>query len=538
MNKFASLISHSLKVIAFSMALSAFAATSTEKTVDKGAEQRTLNMIDFLHEYDLNPHTAAYTSEAQLMTALYEGLYSYNPITLEPVPALAESYKVSRSRKRWTFTIRKNAKFSDGSAITASSIRDSWLTLLANPNASYSSLFDCIEGAEEYRTGKGKKENVAITAKNATTLIVVLNSPAPHFQRLLCHHSFSVVSAKPNVYSGAFVLKSYEDGILELEKNAKYWDSANVALPAIHIEQSGDPDENTFAFNTGAVDWVTGNIEPKSLINTKAVSMAAEYGTQYLFFKCQNEPWNIAEFRQALLAAAPWSELRSKAVVAAETLIYPISMYPSVIGYKDTDIDEALDLMKKARKKAGIPDKKEIEITLALSEEESETRFYDALSAAWKPLGVKVVLQRTPVENYLANIKNWNADIFLYSWIGDFAEPLAFLELFRSDSKLRETNWTNSDFDSLLQKASEISDTVERYKVFASAEQLLLDEAVIMPLSHPVSFHIIDTNIVGGWYSNALDVHPFKYLYLKKPQISVQNLVLAKPDAFSRTSIR
>lgn len=524
--------SHFLKkatacVAAFLLAGIAFSADDAEKN-DRLEPQRVLNMIDFLHEYDLNPHTAAYTSEAQLMTALYEGLYSYNPVTLEPVPALAESFKVSRSRLRWTFTIRKNAKFSDGSAITAQSVRDSWLTLLENPQASYSSLLDCIEGAEDFRTGKGKKEAVGIIAKNASTLIVTLNTPAPHFQRLLCHHAFAVVPAKNGVYSGSFVLKSYENGILELTKNPKYWDSENVALPEIHIEQSGDPDENTFAINTGAADWVTGNIEPKSLINTRNVNMAAEYGTQFLFFKCQNSPWNNAEFRQALLAAVPWAELRSKAVVGAETLIYPLSMYPSVTGYKDTDVDEALDLMKKARAKAGINNKKEIELVIALSEEESENRFFDLLSAAWKPLGVKVIAQKTPVENYLANIKNWNADLFLYSWIGDFAEPLAFLELFRTESKLRETSWTNAEYDRLLSEASLISDTAERYRVFAKAEQLLLDEAVILPISHPVSFHIIDTNVVGGWYSNALDVHPFKYLYLKKPQITVQNLVFAK----------
>ena len=513
--------------IAFVFSHTAFFAEDASNS-DKLESQRVLNMVDFLHEYDLNPHTSAYTSEAQIMTALYEGLYSYNPVSLEPTPALAESFKVSRSRLRWTFTIRKNAKFSDGSAITAQSVRDSWLNLLANPAASYSSLLDCIEGAEDFRTGKGKRDAVGIYAKNANTLVVTLNTPAPHFQRLLCHHAFSVVPAKPNVYSGSFTLKSYEDGILELAKNPKYWDAASVALPGIRIEQSGDPDENTFAFNTGAADWVTGNIEPKSLINARAVSMAAEYGTQFLFFKCENEPWNNAEFRQALLAAVPWAELRSKAVVAAETLIYPLSMYPAVTGYKDTDADEALDLMKKARKKAGIPEKKEIEISIALSEEESENRFYDSLVAAWKPLGVKLTAQRTAVENYLSNIKNWNADIFLYSWIGDFAEPLAFLELFRTESKLRETKWTSSEYDRLLTEASTISDTAERYRVFAKAEQLLLDEAVIMPISHPVSFHIIDTNVVGGWYSNALDVHPFKYLYLKKPQITVQNLVFAK----------
>ena len=165
-------------------------------------------------------------------------------------------------------------------------------------------------------------------------------------------------------------------------------------------------------------------------------------------------------------------------------------------------------------------------VTDALSEEESETRFYDMLSAAWKPLGVKVTAQRTPVESYLSNIKNWKADVFLYSWIGDFAEPLAFLELFRTESKLRETTWTSKEYDALLDEASGISDTAERYKVFAKAEQLLLDEAVIMPISHPVSFHIIDTKVVGGWYSNALDIHPFKYLYFKEVKVeSAPNVI-------------
>ena len=68
-------------------------------TVDKSL-QRTFVIIAPSHEYDLNPHTANFSTEAQFLTGLYEGLYSYDPKTLDPVPALAESYKVSRNKKR------------------------------------------------------------------------------------------------------------------------------------------------------------------------------------------------------------------------------------------------------------------------------------------------------------------------------------------------------------------------------------------------------------------------------------------------------
>ena len=60
----------------------------------------------------------------------------------------------------------------------------------------------------------------------------------------------------------------------------------------------------------------------------------------------------------------------------------------------------------------------------------------------------------------------------------------------------------------------------------AKAEQIVLDDGVIIPVSHPVSGHLIDTEIIGGWKTNALDVHPLKYLYIKEtPRMKIPNLV-------------
>ena len=130
-----------------------------------------------MHEYDLNPHTASYSSESQILSSLYEGLFSYDPVTLVPKNALSVCYSISRIKKRWTFTLRKNAKFSDGSPITAQDVCDAWLDLLAEPRAPYSSMFDIIEGAGAYRSGKGKRNAVGIRALSDTTLVVELASP-------------------------------------------------------------------------------------------------------------------------------------------------------------------------------------------------------------------------------------------------------------------------------------------------------------------------------------------------------------------------
>ncbi|MBQ5878436.1 MAG: hypothetical protein IIW71_11680, partial [Treponema sp.] len=114
--------------------------------------QDNITIIASEHNYNLDPHTSSYSSEAQILTGLYEGLFSYNPITLEPQFAIVSDYKISRDKKRWTFTIRNDAKFSDGSPITAKNIKDSWLALLSEPNAPYASLFYIVNGAKEFHS--------------------------------------------------------------------------------------------------------------------------------------------------------------------------------------------------------------------------------------------------------------------------------------------------------------------------------------------------------------------------------------------------
>ena len=342
----------SLKIFSLCMAFlyasvvvqNVFASGYESEGVPNLAEQREIRLISMTHQYDLNPHTASYTSEAQVLSGLYEGLFSYDPVTLEPRNALCVSYKISRTKKRWTFTLREGACFSTGEPITASTVRDSWLALLATPNAPYSSLLDCIEGARNFRTGKGVKEDVGISVRNDKTLVVHLEEPAEHLPRILCHHAFSIVSSKPNSFSGAFTLKSYKNNTIVLAKNPKYYDAASVIIPGITITLSDDLEENSYQFNTGNADWITeGNALAVKIINSDAIHIAAEFGTYYLFFKINNAPWDNADFRTALLEAIPYDSLRKNLTMPATTLVYPLPDYPAVPGIDDYDTDDEFD---------------------------------------------------------------------------------------------------------------------------------------------------------------------------------------------------
>jgi oligopeptide transport system substrate-binding protein len=488
--------------------------------------QKEFIVLDSPHEYDFNPYSANFSNEAQLFTGLYEGLFSYDPYSLDPVPALAESYRISRDKKIWTFTLRQDGRYSNGDPITAESIRQSWLTLLApGTDAPFASLIDCISGAADYRTGKGRVKDVGIAARDAQTLTVRLDTPTEHLSRILCHHAFAAVHPSPGVYSGAFVLDRAGDTRIRLVKNPLYRDKDNVALPSIEIRLSDDRDENAYLMNTGLGNWSTSVINTDKLLDKGTLKIFGEFATEYLFFKTDRFPWNKSEFRMALLTATPWEELRSKSLVPAKTFIYPLMGYTAPQGFSETDEYEGRIILEAAKKANNMKDSDPVTLTIAVSDTEYMKDVAKLLSEAWEKIGVTVQVELTPANRYLASIESWKADLFSYIWIGDFADPMAFLELFRGSSSLNPSGWSDGNYDRLLNEAAIAGDAKKRYQILAEAEAILLDSGEVLPVSHPISLNVIDLNAIGGWYRNALDIHPLKSIYWTGKDGSLPNLV-------------
>lgn len=474
---------------------------------------------------DWRPHCAYNADEAQILSALFEGLFYYDPYNLDPVPAIAESWTVSKDGLEWRFTLRSDARFENGDPITADVMRNSWIQLLSpNLMAPYASLLDPIQGVLAYRTGRDLDTGkLGIIAKDEHTLIVKLSVRAEHLTKILCHHAFSAVHPKdlkrvmtnlnrienPPISSGAFKVSSITETTIILEKNNAYWDAASVILPSIKLIISDDADDLTARFNRGEIQWLAGAVTVARILDGKAIHITPMFATEYFFFRTTWGLGSHKEIRLALLKAVPWNEIRSSYLIPAKTLVFPITGYPELEGITGGSIEEA----KKILSDAGYTDMSVLEpLIIIIPDSAAFMTLAEILQKGWEPLGFKVSIRTIPYTEYYSSLRENDYSLGITSWIGDFADPLSFLEMFRPESSLNDSGWINEAYEKLIIDASGIKEVAGRYAKLAEAETLLLNNGIILPIAHNPSFNIINTEEIGGWYTNALDLHPFKYM--------------------------
>jgi peptide/nickel transport system substrate-binding protein/oligopeptide transport system substrate-binding protein len=478
---------------------------------------------------ELDPRKSFIASEAQLYTALYEGLFSYHPYTMEPVAAAAEKWEISEDKKTWTFQIRSGARYWNGDALRARDFRDAWISLLDPQRESpYSSLFDVIQGAREYRTGQtADPSGIGIEAVGDKTLIVRLTAPTSFFPSMLCHHSFSPVhpsmldnddwSGAAPLSNGPFYIAGdlpvgTEPESLVLTKNTQYWDSRRVNLNQITILYVEDADEASILWNSGEARWIGSVVNLETLTDRSGIVVNPMFATHYYFIRSTEAPWTDYRLRRALILALPWENLREGYYLPAKTLIYPIMGYPELEGLENTDIGEALRLLEEAGfpRGEGLP-----ELVIRLAPYAEAARIGELMALAWKEqLGVPVRIEVVPDRLYLQSLKRPGYGVGSSTWIGDFADPYTFLQIWRRDSNLNDAGLDDADYEELMEKSMS-QEGAERYATLAEAEKLLLDRGTVIPISHSPALNIIDTGELDGWYPNALDIHPFKYLTFK-----------------------
>ena len=475
-------------------------------------------------ELSLDPHHTYTSSEAQFNTAIYEGLVVYDPLTLAPRPGAAANWNISDDKKTYTFFLRGNARYWDGTRVTAYDFRDSWLKLL-NPEekAEYSFLLDSIEGAKDYRTGKtSTPEKVGIRALSDQELEIRLTSPAAHILKILCHHSF--VPIHPSLidkndwsqYSSApgngpfYIIKQTEEEIL-LRKNELYWDAKNVNLSGIRVLKSQDYEEHTRLFNEGILHWAPSGVILTEIKDTQAIVSNPLFSSSYFYFFCRKEPWSIPQVRRGLTLLLPWDQIRTEEhqFIPAATLVPEIPSYPEVTGIPAQNTDEGLQLLEEAGFPAGtgLPS-----IVIKIPGDFESRRISRIMKSAWEELlETDVVIQEFGYPDYYEELQNSEYTLGTMTWIGDFADPLTFLQLWTRDSNLNDAGYSDDTFENLVQLSME-QEGEKRYTTLSEAEEYLLSEAVVLPISHEPAWNTIDLSAIRGWYPNPLDIHPFKFI--------------------------
>ncbi len=534
------------KIVYLFISLLLFLTDSISAGEAKFPDKLVMSFPPSLIEY--NPLYTYSSTEAQLYTAIYEGLVSYDPYTLKPVPAVAEKWEISSDKKEFIFTIRKDAYYWDGTNITAEDFRKSWLKMLSpGENAEYAFLLDVIKGAEKYRkeiktaaapdnvntvgaaAGKNTvspEAEVGIIVLSKYKLKVILNTPAEHFLKILCHHSF--VPVHPafldkrdwSDFSSApgngpyYILKKSPESIL-MVKNQLYWDEKNVEIPAIEILFIDDPDTTAKMFNNKEIQWATGNFTSDSVADKRNIIFNPSFATNYYFFNCRIKPWDNPAVRRALLLSAPLEGIRNKNFIffPAATLVPPIPDYPEAAAFEKQDRDKAAKLFNETGEE--LPE----EIIIKIPESFESRRTASLMKESWEEfLNIPVKIEVVNYQNYYQELKKNDYTLGTVSWIGDFPDPLTFLQMWTSGSNLNDAGFSDPLFDDDITASLSLSGK-KRYEFLSRAEKKLLESGVILPVSYSPSINLVSTDELAGWYPNPIDIHPVKHLKFRKAQV-------------------
>jgi len=501
----------------------------------------------------LDPGIMTGVPEHTLALALYEGLVSHDPETLEPRPGVAQSWITDKTNTFYTFRLRDDAKWSNGDPVTPEDFQWSWYRALCEPNCDYAYLFYYIEGAEQFHRdtiqtlGKTEKplpfeefkKRVKVATSNPRTLVVKLNDPTPYFLDLCAFETYMPVHratflehgdrwTRPEnwVGNGPFLLRAWKprDSIV-MTPNPTYWDAGFVKLTKITALPIDDMDVSYNKFLKKEAHWIRSmpiakldeaKTNPEYFVQPYLgsyfyrVNVDPEKGPKHLQDKRIRQALSVAVDRESLTRdvtragqiPAPWF---CPAIAAAK--------YEPPKGWA-YDPDRARALLKEGMAALGLTEFPNL--TLFYNTNEDHKKVAERVAQMWREtLGIQVSLQNSEWKVYLNEVKNLNYEVARAGWIGDYTDPMTFLDMWLTGGGNNNTGWSSGRYDSLIEKAQREPDLAKRAAILREAESIVVeDEFPIIPLYMYVN-QGMKVETLQGWYENVRDLHPFQYMYFE-----------------------
>lgn len=507
-------------------------------------DQQALRVGNATEPQGLDPHTVSGVPEGRLTSTLFEGLADLDTETLQPIPAVAESWSVSPDGTVYAFHLRRNSTWSNGDPVTAHDFVYAWRRILTPALGSeYSYMLHCIKNAKDFNEGRiqdfGK---VGVKAVDDLTLEVTLEHPTPYFISMQTHFTYYPVHratierfgrmderntkwTRPGnlVGNGAFVLNRWiPNNVIEVVKNERYWNAASVRLDRILFYPIDNLLTEERSFRTGILHLAENVPITKVPVyrreHPEVLRIDPYLGTYFYRINVTRPPFTDVRVRRAFAMSIDREAITRNVVMGGQRPARTLTP-PGIVGYTcDAGIDYDVEQARRLLAEAGYPDGRGLPpVELLYNTSENHKLIAEAIQQMWKKgLNVEVSLVNQDWKVYLASQKNLDYQVARASWIGDYLDPNTFLECFLTGGGNNNTGWSNKAYDGLLEEAARTADTRRRFDLMRQAEGILLEEAPIIPIYYYTRVYLKST-AVKGWHSNLLGYISFKGLYLEEP---------------------
>ncbi len=481
----------------------------------------------------LDPGKMEGVPEANIAYDLFDGLVNTDPDG-KLVAGTAEKWETKDGGRTWIFTIRKDAKWSDGSSVTAADFEFAWKRVTdpksASPYGWFAGQACHIVNGTEIAQGKMNPDTLGVKALDDRRLQVQLDEPIGFFLKTLTHSSMlpvprklvqkygdKWVEADKIVGNGAYKLaERVVNERLVLVRNPHFWNNARTVIDKVTWLPIVQPSAEYQRYRAGGEDMTANGGVPMDQIKQirkelpEELKLWPQLGTYYYEMNERVKPFDDPRVRRALSLAIDRKIIVGQVTNTGETEAFtftpPIAEGMTRVHTPDQAMTQLQrdELARKLLAEAGYTRENPLRFPLLYNTMESHKKLALAVSAMWRiKLGVKVELNNKEWKTYLDSRSQGDFVVARSAWIADYNEPSTMLDIWTCGNGQNHGKYCNKTFDEMVRKAKTTADDTERARLYQQAEQILSQEA-------PAVFVY--------FYSNKMLVRPWVRGYGRDPQ--------------------
>lgn len=531
------------------------ATTAPAAGGSSSAEAGVLRLNHGAEGDNYDPQQASFVGEIQFIMLNYQGLMSFDK-DMKPVPGAAESVEPSADGKTYTFKIRADSKYSDGSPLTAQNFEYAWKRLADPKLAGQYQSIACgvIEGYSEYAAtscpdaeGNTKtvtevealdldalRDGVGVKAIDDSTLEIKLVNPAPFFLSMAAlwigapvreqdtQDPTGLVRAVPESFvgNGPFKLTEHTEAQTAVfEKNENYNGPLGpVKLNQIRFSFINDGQVAFQAYQNGELDALPIGAEDLAAVTSdatlsKEASDVPGSCTFYLGFNIRKAPFDNIEVRKAFaqsLDREAWvRDILQGLGKPTQTFIPP--GFPGYVASDKFPFDATA--AKKTLADAGVTAESLGEVKVTYSQSTRNQARFEWLANQFKQnLGLNVALDPVDPTAYTALLKDENTipTMFILGWCADYPDPQNWLTtVFKTGGvSAGRAGWSNKQFDELTSQADIETDATKRADLYQQAQDILINDAPVAFFWNDAGKELVKPYVKGADVQTPLDYIP------------------------------
>lgn len=506
------------------------------------ADEQIFTYVTIDEHTSVDPQIVEDVGGSAIIRDLFEGLYNQDADG-NLIPGVAISHTTNKDKTIYRFTLRDNAKWSDGKIVTAFDFEYAWKRLANPETASPYQWFMKVmnlKNASNVISGEMSVSELGVKALSDTLLEVRLESSLAYFPLTTTHastfpspkwvidkHGTNWVKPQNIVSNGAYKLtKHVPNETLERERNEKYWDNANTILEKIVIKIVNDE-------NVALTRYFAGEFDKTGVPTGQFLRMQKQYPNEvysnpslctyyYNLNMGDNGPEALKDkrVRQALSYAIDRNIIVKNILQAGQIPAYTFTP-GATAGFTVPEVKIALMTqaerdLKAAEllKEAGFNRENPLSIEILYNTSEGHKKIAIAISQMWKQkLGVITSMQNQEWKTFLTSRNQGNYEVARGGWCGDYNEASTFLDLVNTDSGYNDSKFSNKEVDRLLLDAKTSNNSQLNY---TKIEEIVADEVPLISIYHYTSASFLKPKLKGWPHKNVEGVWYSKNLYKVK----------------------